>query len=434
MRWTGMARHFAAYGWGFDVLAVDPSGLRSRNETLLAGLPPGTRLFGVPESTPALDRFVDTLVKVRRKARGTLGAEAPGSAPHPSSPTPARRSAGRMALDAFHAWREFAAAGAWARRAAETGRRIFEPGVHQWVISSGPPHMSHEGGRLLSLWTGLPFLADFRDALRFQEWVPLGPAWRRLAARHEARVVRQSTIVVATAEPVRALMQRAYPAAQVITITNGVDEDPIPAPVQGHRFVIGYPGTVYVGRDPSPLFEAVGRLVRDLELSPKDLSLEFMGFSDPAVEDWLRQLAATHDIESFLAIHPGGPRPQALEFMAKCAVLVALQQGSDLAIPAKVFECMRFPAWLLVLAGANSATSQLLEGTGADVLDPRDAIGILAALRARYLAFRSGGRPAPLGEQEGFSRRFQAERLLEVMAGAARPSETPPAPGERGGQ
>jgi hypothetical protein len=140
-----------------------------------------------------------------------------------------------------------------------------------------------------------------------------------------------------------------------------------------------------------------------------------MWFSDPGVEASLRRLAALHGIEPFLEIRPGGPRPKALEFMATCSVLVALQQGSDLAIPAKVFECMRFPTWLLVLAGAGSATSQLLAGTGADVLDPGDTSGIQSALAARFEAFRSGVRPAPLGNDGRFSRRHQAGLLMEEM-------------------
>lgn len=101
--------------------------------------------------------------------------------------------------------------------------------------------------------------------------------------------------------------------------------------------------------------------------------------------------------------------------MADCTVLVTLQQGADLMIPAKVFEGMRFPTWLLVLAGPRSATAELLAGTGAHVLDPQDISGIKSALTARFLDFKRGIRPSPLVEMERFTRRFQTERLLEAM-------------------
>ncbi len=422
LRWTAMARHFAAQGWGFDIMAVDPAQLPSRNESLLAGLPSGTRLFAVPDDLPMFDRVVDGLARLRNRLarRGTASPPSiPAGTPPGAAGQPAPNGARRV-LNAFHAWREYAVVHRWAHRAAVAGRMVFDPAVHRWVISSGPPHMSHEGGRLLAEWTGLPFMADFRDAWRFQEWVPLGPAWRRLATKFETQAVNQGALTVVTAEPVRALMQRAYPGARIVTITNGIDDDPLPAIPPRARFIVGYPGTVYVGRDPAPLFEAVANLVRRFGLTAGELGLEFMGFSDPGVEGSLRRLATLHGLEPFLEIRPGGPRPQALEFMATCSVLVALQQGSDLAIPAKVFECMRFPAWLLVLAGAGSATSQLLAGTGADVLDPGDTPGIQSALAARFEAFRTGVRPAPLGNDERFARRYQAGLLMEAMDSVTR--------------
>jgi hypothetical protein len=164
-------------------------------------------------------------------------------------------------------------------------------------------------------------------------------------------------------------------------------------------------------------------MVRDLHLAPDELGLEFMGFFEPHIEARLRQLAATHGIEAFVAVHPGQPRPRALEFMAGCSVLVALQQGSDLAIPAKLFEYMRFPAWILVVAGQASATAHLLAGTEADVHEPLDVVGIRSALSARYHSFQSGNRPAPLGTVPRFTRRRQSETLLAAMEDV-----TPPVP------
>jgi hypothetical protein len=416
LRWAGMAPHLAARGWGVDILALDPAALRSRNVALLGALPPGTRLFGIPDELPAFDRVVDRVVDLRRRVRAGLKVSVPPPAGAELASDSTRRPLTRRSVvNAFHAWREYAVGARWARRAAEAGRRIFVPGVHRWVASTAPPQMSHEGGRLLSVWTGLPFLADFRDPWRFSEWVSLGPAWLRLAERYEVPVVAQTTLTVVNVEPVRRIMQQAYPNARVVTITNGVDEAPIPAPPSGRRFIIGYPGGIYLGRDPAPVFEAVGMMVRELGLRPEQLGLEFMGFFEPHVEARLGQLAAAHGIEPFVAVHPGRPRPEALQFMTTCAVLVALQQGSDLAIPAKLFEYMRYPAWLLVVAGRDSATAQLLAGTTALVHDPADTAGIQAALTARFHEFQSGGRAAPLGNEERFTRRFQASLLLEAM-------------------
>ncbi len=425
MRWVGMARHFATRGWGFDVITVDPSGLQNRNESSLERLPPGTRLFGVPDTLPAFDRLVNALARARQRIRQRTGGGPPSAQQGPGMAASIRPSSGRRALNAFHAWREYTVAGGWAARAAEAGRQIFDPSLHHWIISSGPPHMSHEGGRRLAVSTGLPFIADFRDAWRFQEWVPLGPMWQRLAARYESRTVMRSTLTVTNAEPVRALMQRAYPMARIVTITNGIDDDAVPPPSDRHRFIIGYPGTIYVGRDPAPLFEAVGEFLRSRQLTPAEFGIEFMGYSGPEVEARLRLVAAVHGVEPFLTIRQGGPRPRALEFMATCSVLLALQQGSDLAVPAKVFEYMRFPAWILVLAGARSATAELLEGTGADVLEPDDLPGIRTAIAGRFEEFSRGLTPVPLAHQERFTRRYQAHLLLEAMAG------TDPAPVSR---
>jgi hypothetical protein len=419
LRWAEMAPHFAARGWGFDILALDPAALRSRNEALLGALPPGTRLFGIPDELPVFDRIVDRVVDLRRRVRALLKVSSPPPAGAELASESARRPlTSRSVVNAFHSWREYAVGERWARRAAEVGGRVFVPGVHRWVVSTAPPQMSHEGGRLLSVRTGLPFLADFRDPWRFSEWVSLGPAWLRRAEKYEVRVVAQSTITVVNVEPMRRIMQQAYPDARVLTITNGVDGAPVPTGPSGGKFIIGYPGGIYLGRDPAPVFEALAMMVRELSLRPEEIGLEFMGFFEPHIEARLRELAAAHGIGPFVAVHAGRPRPEALRFMTTCAVLVALQQGSDLAIPAKLFEYMRLPCWLLVIAGRESATAQLLAGTAALVHEPSDALGIKSALTPRYLEFRAGGRPAPLGTEERFGRRFQAGLLVDSMEDA----------------
>lgn len=419
LRWAGMARHLAEAGWGLDIIALDPGQLHTRNPESLAALPAGTRLFGVPDTPPPVDRLVQVLVRVRNRLRRSRGAADRRQAGAVLASEAGRgRPTGRMLLDAFHAWREYARGFRWARCAAAVGMRVYQPGVHQWVACTSPPHMAHEAGRRIAGRTGIPFLADFRDPWRFSEWVSLGPAWLELARRYEPRIIRQSALTVVNAEPVRPLMARAYPDASVIAIPNGVDDAPVPTLPDPNRFIIGYPGGIYLGRDPSDLVQALGGMVRSLHLSPQEISLEFMGYFDQATLERLSGLATQAGIADFLRVHPGASRDKAQEFMASCSVLVALQQGSDLAIPAKVFEYMRFPAWLMVIAGREGATTQLLEGTAAVVHEPGDVAGMQASLVAAYRRFRAEGRPAPLASDARFARATQTARLLAAMEDA----------------
>jgi hypothetical protein len=96
-------------------------------------------------------------------------------------------------------------------------------------------------------------------------------------------------------------------------------------------------------------------------------------------------------------------------------MLVVLPQDWDLSLPAKLFEYIRFDAWLLALAERNSATELLLRDTDADVVSPKDISAIAAVLRTRYEQYARGKRPHPIARDPRLSRRFQAEILLDAL-------------------
>ena len=57
-------------------------------------------------------------------------------------------------------------------------------------------------------------------------------------------------------------------------------------------------------------------------------------------------------------------------------MLVNLPQDSHLCIPSKVYEYMRYAAWLLALEPADSATALLLRDSAADVVGSDQDCGI----------------------------------------------------------
>jgi hypothetical protein len=221
-------------------------------------------------------------------------------------------------------------------------------------------------------------------------------------------------------------MAALYPqhAAKFVTVTNGYDDPPESSPRTGHRLCIVFAGTLYLGRDPRPLFRAVAALARRTGIGPDSVGVVMMGDVVQALGRPTRDLAREAGAEPFLELRPRGTRAEAEALMAAADVLVILPWGNALAIPAKLFDYARHAAWLLAFGPRESGLGRLLEGTDADLVPEDDVEAAVAALERRLAMHREGRRAEPLGRDPRFSRRQQARVLLDSLAplvdGAAR--------------
>ncbi len=231
-----------------------------------------------------------------------------------------------------------------------------------------------------------------------------------------------ASLVVMNTEPSAAAMRFVYPDAadRIIAVPNGYDDEPVPVVPRGRAFVIAYAGSVYLDRDPQPVVAGAARVIRERNLTPEDLRVEFMGeVEGRSLED----IASAEGIAAFVRRHPPASRRKAMEFQAAASMLVCLYQDSRLAIPAKVYEYMLFDACLLVLADRDSATADLLARTEADVVGRDDVAAIAAAISRRYADHLAGRRPRRLAGDARFSRRSQAAVLFDAIARVTGPGE-----------
>ena len=249
-------------------------------------------------------------------------------------------------------------------------------------------------------------------------------AWQRITKTNEDRCIASATSVVVTSEAHEELQIRKYPflRGRIRTVMNGADQDAIPKSHFGNRFVVGFAGMIYLGRDPRVLFRAAARVARETGATPEEFSVEFMG-DDACNGVPLTVIAQEQGLSDHFRSHGFRPRREALEFLSRAALLVSLPLRTTMTLPAKLFEYTRFDAWLLALTEKGSATETLLRGTGADVVEPDDEASIARVIRARYDAFRAGRRPVALNHDGRFDRSTQSDRmfgLLEEIAASPR--------------
>lgn len=432
-RWEKLAHAVTERGWGMDVITCAPS---KPVGAALDSLPAGVRVFGVMDPVLPMERVEHVLWRAYRAvwpnrrlasnasadAEGGNGAQPPRARPESLDRDDIRQEirTPRELMRTYWAWLEFTHGARWARRAAALATRLVVSGVHEAVITSAPPHMSHEAGRLVSVQTGLPFVMDMRDPWSLQPWLResvASPIWYRHAERYERASLERASLIVANTEPARDALVSLHPDAseRIITVMNGSDDDPLPPHRDGERFVIRYAGTIYLDRDPQTLFRAAARVIEQEKLEPSQFGIDILGrFADEERVPVLG-MAAQAGIASFVSVDPPRPHREALEFLAGATMLVIFPGSNMLAIPAKVFEYVRFDSWLLALAEPQSAIAMLLKGTSADVVPPAIE-AIAAAITRRYRDHRAGVRPERVARDDRFSRTAQAKILLDEIA------------------
>lgn len=436
LRWQKIARYAAERGWGLDVVTLDPADVAHADPARLEDLPPGVRLFGVATTELLADRAEYLVWRAYRAIRAGRKQPKPADSPQ-TGDVPAvgpaarpdfvdrdalrwRPRSTRDLMRAYWAWAEAARIGRWARRAAAVAERLYLPGVHRAVVTSGPPHPVHEAGRQVGRRTGIPFVMDMRDPWSLYKRLPeetASPVRVALARRQERRAVAAASLVVANTEPFRDAMAALYPDrdSHIVAVMNGSDEDPLPAADRGARFVVAYAGTIYIERDPRSLFRAAAGVIEELDLTPSDFGLEFIGHFSEAGAVPLHQIAQEEGVADFVQIGPARSHAEALQFLAGAMLLVTFPGHNEMiTVPAKTFECARFDAWLLALSDRGSATDLLLRDTEADVVPPEEIDEIARVLRRRFEQHARGERPRRI-VTERLSRRVQAGRLLDAV-------------------
>ena len=140
--------------------------------------------------------------------------------------------------------------------------------------------------------------------------------------------------------------------------------------------ILLHSGIVYPEeRNPTELFQALGRLRAAGAIQPGDFKLRFRA---AVHDDLLRRLAAEHAVEAFIEIAPPIPYADALTEMLQVAALVIMQSSNcNDQVPAKVYEYLRARRPVLALTDPQGDTAAVARASGIDAIVPLNDVDAL---------------------------------------------------------
>ena len=261
----------------------------------------------------------------------------------------------------------------WLPYAYSASSAVLAANPNHVLFSTHPPAATLLVALALKLRHGSRWIADFRDPLAKS---PARTSRRAimLDAIVERLVFRHADIVIANTDAVKQIWEDRYPQwrQKIHLIWNGFDqEDPIiprPIPVRDRR-IIAHTGTIYGGRTPRPLIEALDRLIVSEKILPTAVQLRLLGpiennglDTDSAAFQRLMALGCLN-VDNRMA-----PQPEAREEMLNADYLLLLDivgnEIPSIQFPAKTFDYIRACRPILAFTPNDSVIKRVLATVG----------------------------------------------------------------------
>ena len=368
-------QYLPEHGWTPVVLTPRNASYHLKDPNTLAMIPEGTRVIRTlsleaghirPFVVDLLGALGRSIGRIRGGGRRSA-ADRPGGSATEATAAPALPS-GRLERIRHRLFFPDDQVG-WIPFALLAAVRAHRADPFDAIYSTSSPVSAHIVAGLLKRWTGLPWVAEFRDPWLGNTLAPSLP-WlhRRLQVKIERWIVGSADRVVGLSEGITELYRTRYPdAPAMVTITSGYDRsearpDRTPRIADG-RFRIVYTGTLDRPDELEIFLRGVGTLVERRPELRDTLELSFYGFvSEPCQAIADRYMAGP--LRGVMALRGFVPRREALAALdAADAALILLGGGPGMGmfIGGKLFDYIGQNVQILAMLPRGDSR-RILEG------------------------------------------------------------------------
>ena len=286
------------------------------------------------------------------------------------------------------------------------------------IVSTGPPQSMHLIARNVSLATGIPWVADFRDPwtkIFYFKHLMLGKRAERKHHELEQRVLDDATAVVAVSPLVQADFA-AMTKTPVCLVTNGYDEsDYTEAIVPEKGFNVVHTGLLTAEGNPVELWKVLGKKCREDADFASSFRLTLAGKTDETVLESIRQAGLGDYLTDLGYIDHN----KAVMQQRKASVLILPireEPETKAILPGKLFEYLAARRPVLGVGTGEGAMAEVLKETGAgQIFDWDDRAGISDYVERLWSAFGSGEVMTATADIEKYSRRMTTRKMVEIF-------------------
>lgn len=418
MRTLRLVRRMVSAGWQPTVLMSSPetySASTPQDPALMDRVPASVRIEHAPTLRP-LDRLSRA---VRRDSKPVRPSGASPAGLQPAGNPSLFRGVYSVADELTSIPdREVG----WVVPAVLKAMRLIRRDQPMALYSTAPPWSAQVAAYAVSKLSGLPWVADFRDPWARAPWRESQPdRQRRAGVRLESRVVRRASAILFATPANRDEYAAHYGPAlarKFFVVPNGCDPEEfrdVPRRTPDDLFTLLHAGSLYGQRSPVPLFQAVAGAIAKGTIDRRRFRVQLIGTS--TLDRDITSAISDLGLGDIVVSSPRVPRREIIQAMASASALLALQPGTTVSIPGKVYEYLAMGKPLFALCEEGD-TAHLIRSSGVGVVVTAKEVAAIESGLARLLDLAS--RPVVPPDPHLYDGNRAAEAAMAVIASVGR--------------
>lgn len=309
----------------------------------------------------------------------------------------------------------------WIPFAVKQGKEIIKKEKPDIIFSSSPPPTVHLIAMKLAKWSGIKWVADFRDP-----WTKIYHYNRSkknkysllLDKKFEQQVVNSADNLVTVSNNIPSLLRHDSKKNFAI-IPNGYDEDDflgLNILEKFDKFTMAYAGKMNNQQNPRNLWIALKQLKESNSNFAENFQILFMGNIAPDVIKEIKK----YKLDSYCKFTGHIEHKNMIENILKSDVLLLLipdTQDNKGIVTGKIFEYMRAGNFILGIGPKNGDAAKILDDTKTGkMFEYEDMEGIKKEIKRVFENWQKGTRSEVNKEEiEKYSRRKLTHKLTEIF-------------------
>jgi glycosyltransferase involved in cell wall biosynthesis len=306
----------------------------------------------------------------------------------------------------------------WVRPSVRFLKKYLKAHPVNVIVSTGPPHSMHLIARKVSLETGIPWIADFRDPwtkIFYFKHLSLTGWAKKKHEKLESQVLNDATRVVAVSPLVQEDFQ-SRTSTPVELIPNGYDEEDFEQTVEPDGFFnITHTGLFASDGNPETLWKVLAKKASQDSDFAKSLRIRLVGKTDAQVIQSICDYGLKNNL-----VDLGYQNHQTAVREQKNATVLILPLRKEpeykATIPGKTWEYLASGNPILGIGQKDGAMAMIVNKTHAGVVfDWDDEASIEKYIDFCWTRFKTDSFENPTEGIEQFSRRELTRKMAALM-------------------